>query len=271
MATLERRILTGSGYHKGSVPRSALFSAYRPNRFDARDAAERRSPPACQDDADVTARHRARAVVFDWDLTLWNSWDIHLMLMKQTAAVLGYSQPDPADLAREYSRPFMEHLAWFFPGGQEKVVDTYMGFYDRAVWRERRLYPGVADLLRQLKDNGYRTAVLSDKRLVFGVPEFEHSELSPVIDSTLFFTDGMAPKPDPAGLHDVMESLEVTPAECLFVGDSHRDIQCAQRAGAWSGAALWASVERERVLALEPDFLWERVEDLAVTLNLRRT
>lgn len=219
----------------------------------------------------ITDDMHLKAVVFDWDLTLWNSWDIHLRLMLQTAAVLAYPKPNAADLAKGYSRPFLEHLAWFFPGGQERVLDTYMGFYHMSVWQERRLYAGVEELLRQLKDNAYLTAVLSDKRQVFGVPEFEHSELSPVIDRTLFLKEGMAPKPDPAGLHDVMESLGVTPAECVFVGDSHRDIQCAQRAGAWSGAALWASVERERVLDLEPDFLWEKVDDLGVTLKLRRT
>ena len=210
-----------------------------------------------------------KAVVFDWDLTLWNSWDIHMSLMNQTADVLGYPRPVAADLGREYSRPFLEHLAWFFRGDQEKVVDTYMGFYHAAVWQERRLYPGIPELLKRLKDNGYLTAILSDKRQVFGVPEFDHSDLDPVIDRALFFTDGMAPKPDPSGLQDLMKSLEVSPEECLFVGDSHRDIDCARRAGAWSGAALWASVERERVLALEPEFLWERVDDVGATLKLR--
>ena len=212
-----------------------------------------------------------KAIIFDWDLTLWNSWDIHMSLMLQTAAVLGYPQPIAADLAREYSRPFLEHLAWFFPGEQEKVVDTYMGFYDAAVWQERRLYPGIAELLKQLRDNGYRTAVLSDKRQVFGVPEFEHSGLTTVIDRASFITEERAPKPDPAGLHAVMQALGVTPGECLFVGDSHRDIECAQRAGARSGAALGASVEPERVLALEPEFRWGKVGDVAVSLRLRST
>jgi len=211
-----------------------------------------------------------KAVVFDWDLTLWNSWDIHLSLMQQTADVLGHAHPAEADVGREYSRPFLEHLAWFFPGDQERVMETYLGFYHAAVWQERRLYPGIAELLNQLKANGYRTAILSDKRQHFGVPEFEYSNLAPSIDRALFITDGMRPKPDPAGLQDVMESLEVTPEECLYVGDSHRDIECAQRAGARSGAALWASVEPELVLALEPEFRWDRVGDVGVSLNLRR-
>ncbi|MCH8800468.1 MAG: HAD family hydrolase [Chloroflexi bacterium] len=212
---------------------------------------------------------RLRAVVFDWDLTLWNSWDIHLSLMNQTADALGYPRPVAADLGREYSRPFLQHLAWFFPGDQKRVEDTYMGFYHAAVWREPRLYPGVPELLKRLRENGYRTAILSDKREVFGVPEFEHSNLAAIVDKTLFFADGMAPKPDPSGLQDLMRSLEVSPSECLFVGDSQRDIECARRAGAWSGAALWASVERGLVLALKPEFRWETVDDVAVTLKLR--
>lgn len=75
---------------------------------------------------DIPSGMQLKAVVFDWDLTLWNSWDIHMSLMQQTASDLGYPHPNAADLAKEYSRPFLEHLAWFFPGDQEKVVDTYM-------------------------------------------------------------------------------------------------------------------------------------------------
>ncbi|MEC9272122.1 MAG: HAD family hydrolase [Chloroflexota bacterium] len=209
-----------------------------------------------------------RAVVFDWDLTLWNSWDIHMALMNQTAEALGYPQPTTADLGVEYSRPFLEHLAWFFPGDQEIVLETYMSYYHAVVWQEQRLYPGILELIKRFKDKAYRTAILSDKRQDFGVPEFESSGLGGLIDRSVFFADGMLPKPDPAGLQDVMESLEVSPEECLFIGDSYRDIECAKRAGAWSGAALWASVEPELVITLQPEFLWNKVGDVAVTLNL---
>ena len=209
-----------------------------------------------------------KAVVFDWDLTLWNSWDIHLDLMDQTADALGHPRPLPADLGKEYSRPFLQHLAWFFPGDQKQVEETYMDLYDAAVWQEQRLYPGIQELLKRLKKSGYRTGILSDKREVFGVPEFEYSDLGDSVDRALFFADGMAPKPDPSGLQEVMKSLEVAPNETLFVGDSYRDIQCAQRAGVWSGAALWASVEPDLVLALKPDIQWKTVDDVGITLKL---
>ena len=191
-----------------------------------------------------------------------------MALMNQTAEALGYPQPTTADLGVEYSRPFLEHLAWFFPGDQEIVLETYMSYYHAVVWQEQRLYPGILELIKRFKDKAYRTAILSDKRQDFGVPEFESSGLRGLIDRSVFFADGMSPKPDPAGLQDVMESLEVSPEECLFIGDSYRDIECAKRAGAWSGAALWASVEPELVITLQPEFLWNKVGDVAVTLNL---
>ena len=210
------------------------------------------------------------AVVFDWDLTLWNSWDVHLDLMERTADALGYPRPATADLGKEYSRPFFEHLTWFFPGDQEKVVVTYMDLYQAAVWQENRLYSGVLELLRQLKSDGYRTGILSDKRQVFGAPELEFSGLGSLVDQALFFSDGMAPKPDPSGLQELMRLFGAAPGRCIFVGDSYRDIECARRAGVRSGAALWASVEPERVLALEPDFRWKRVEDVSLALKLGR-
>ena len=210
------------------------------------------------------------AVVFDWDLTLWNSWDVHLDLMERTADALGYPRPATADLGKEYSRPFFEHLTWFFPGDQEKVVVTYMDLYQAAVWQENRLYSGVLELLRQLKTDGYRTGILSDKRQVFGAPELEFSGLGSLVDQALFFSDGMAPKPDPSGLQELMRLFGAAPGRCIFVGDSYRDIECARRAGVRSGAALWASVEPERVLALEPEFRWKRVEDVSLALKLGR-
>ena len=208
------------------------------------------------------------AVVFDWDLTLWNSWDIHLETMLSTADHLGHPRPRPADLAVEYSRPFLEHLGWFFPGDQAKVEETYLRFYGQSVWQGDRVYPGVATVLETLKTNGYRTAIFSDKRDRFGEPELDYAGLRPFFDCVSFLYQGRPYKPDPSGLLDVMDALWAAPGECLFVGDSYRDIECAQRAGAKSGAALWATVERQKLLDLSPDFQWERVGGVLATLGL---
>ena len=80
--------------------------------------------------------------------------------------------------------------------------------------------------------------------------------------------DGKAYKPDPQRLFEVMNDLAVAPGQCLFIGDSRVDIECAHRAGAASGAALWATVDREQVLALGPAYQWENLDAIKATLRI---
>ena len=207
-----------------------------------------------------------RAIIFDWDLTLWNSWDIHVPLMQRTAETLGLPSPDQLAIAREYARPFVEHLAWFFGDDLEPAQATYLKFYREIVSTMAGLYPGIPEMLRELKDHGYRLAVFSDKREAFGLPELDQTGVGHLLDYTLFLVDGRPYKPDPSGLQAVMEALGVTPGETLYVGDGRQDIECAHRAGARSGAALWGSVNREAVLAPNPHYRWERLEQLPQTL-----
>ena len=203
-----------------------------------------------------------KAIIFDWDLTLWNSWDIHVWLMQYTAGVLGVARPHPPEIAREFHRPFFEHLAWFLGADHDRIVETYTGMYHEVVAEKAHLYAGVAETLRRLKEWGFQTAVFSDKRHAFGESELAQTGVGALLDHTLFLHDGRPYKPDPAGLLQVIEALGVSPQETLYVGDSHQDIECARRAGVRSAAALWGSLNRERVLAQIPDHRLESVAEM---------
>ena len=209
-----------------------------------------------------------KAIIFDWDLTLWNSWDIHVWLMQRTAEALGLPSPDQSIIAREYSRPFFKHLAWFFGDSLDSAQATYVKFYRETVSTMAGLYPGIQEMLLELKGHGYRLALFSDKRKAFGLPELDQTGIGHLLDYTLFLVNGRPYKPDPSGLQAVMEALDVTPGETVYVGDSRQDIECAHLAGAWSGAALWGSVDREAVLAQDPYYRWERMEQLRQTLRV---
>ena len=209
-----------------------------------------------------------KAVIFDWDLTLWNSWDIHVWLMGRTADELGLPRPETSDIAREYSRPFRQHLAWFFGEEQGLVLDTYIAFYRGTVGAMAGLYSGIADMLTDLKGHGLKVGVFSDKREPFGTSELEQTGVGHLLDHTSFLLDGRPYKPDPQGLRDVMEALGVTPSETLYIGDSSHDIQCAHRAGTHSGAALWGSVDREGVLAQSPQYRWDRPQLVLGSLGI---
>ena len=211
---------------------------------------------------------KLKAVIFDWDLTLWNSWDIHLWLMGKTADDLGLPRPDKGEIAREYSRPFLEHLAWFFGEEQGRILDSYIGHYRETVSEMAGLYPGITETLTDFKGHGLKLGIFSDKREPFGISELEQTGGGHLLDHTSFLVDGRPYKPDPQGLRDVMHALGVSPSETLYIGDSRYDIQCAHRAGTQSGAAPWGSVDREGVLAQSPQYRWDRAELILGSLGL---
>ena len=208
-----------------------------------------------------------KAVVFDWDLTLWNSWDLHLQLMQSTADVLGLPRPSGGQVAQEYHRPFFRHLTWFFGGDEQRVVDTYMGFYHESMAEVGQLYSGVPETLEALKDRGYRIALFSDKRKQFGELEVEHAGIGHLLDYALFLVDGSPYKPDPHGLLHVLEVLGVAKNEAVYVGDGSHDLECARRAGVAGGAALWGSLNREDLLNGRLDHSWESVNRVLLSLE----
>ena len=125
----------------------------------------------------------------------------------------------------------------------------------------------LREVLRALKDQGYRVGVFSDKRIMFGGPELEQAGVGELVDYALFLEEGRPYKPDPTGLRQVLDALEVSPGETLYVGDSRHDVQCAHRAGVTSAAALWGSVDREGVLARQPHHSLEQVEQIFQALG----
>ena len=91
--------------------------------------------------------------------------------------------------------------------------------------------------------------------------------MSDLFDFTLFFASGRAYKPSPEGLQIVMEYLKVNQKDTLYIGDSYVDILSARNANVSSCAALWGSVSREALIAEQPDYIFESVNDLIVAFS----
>ena len=205
-----------------------------------------------------------RAVIFDWDLTLWNSWDIHLWLMERTGFDLGIIPPGAEAVAAEFHRPFHQHLLWFFgstpdsQGELDTIVAAYLHHYHAIVGHRNYLYPGVASLLRGLRRRGIRIGILSDKVPEFGEAELRQSGIADLVEYTSFKTDRRPFKPDPTGLFHVLEGLGVEAADTMYVGEAPQDIACARDAGVRSAAAMWATIDADAIIAQQPTYRLHR-------------
>jgi len=100
-------------------------------------------------------------------------------------------------------------------------------------------YTGIPELLNDLSHRNIRMAVLSNKPDDFTkmmiremLPEW-HFEL--VIGAR----KNVPRKPDPAGAIEIAEKFNLSPAQCVYVGDSETDIEMAISAGMLPVGVSW--------------------------------
>jgi phosphoglycolate phosphatase len=107
--------------------------------------------------------------------------------------------------------------------------DEFLARYDERVCVDTRLFPGMMELLGELKRRGIAWGIVTNKATRFTGRIVEFLEVDPgcVVcgDTTPHI------KPHPAPLLRAAELLKVPPAACWYVGDDPRDIQAARAAG----------------------------------------
>lgn len=69
-------------------------------------------------------------------------------------------------------------------------------------------------------------------------------------------------KPDPEGIRLILRELKATPSEALMIGDLAEDILAGKKAGIKTGAVSWGLGERDDLIKLNPDYLFEKPSDL---------
>ncbi len=74
-------------------------------------------------------------------------------------------------------------------------------------------------------------------------------------------------KPDPGMLFRILDQLGVAPEQAILVGDSTNDVRAAKAAGMRACAVGYGYGNREKVLALAPDYYCEKPEDLLAVFS----
>lgn len=148
----------------------------------------------------------------------------------------------------------------------QECLEAYFEEYERSWNVSTRPFDGIPELLDDVTDRGIGMAVLSNKsqlateRCVNGL--LGRWMFAPVIGQDA----AGRRKPDPAGALEIAESLNVSPGECLFVGDTEVDTRTAEAAGMFPLGVLWGyRTARElrtagaRALVREPSEILELI------------
>ncbi len=171
-----------------------------------------------------------RAVLFDLDGTLIDSFDGIVELFQSSLQQLGYMDVPEHDVRRIIGVPLADCFAKFMSADQ---VDAAVALYrEQYVVRMHDIsppFPGAVALLAGLSAQGILTGVVSNKRgsAVRSILERKGWEFNVIVGEG----DGIPAKPAPDMLHHAVERLGLTKVDCLYVGDGPLDAGAAAAAG----------------------------------------
>ena len=210
-----------------------------------------------------------KACIFDLDGTLTNTLESMTYSVNLTLKEMGLSQ-----ITKDQCRMFVVNGARVLIEESLKVsgdpkasrieegMKIYGRIFDQNCTYHVTPYEGIPEMLKALKDRGIHLAVLSNKpdrqtvkvvKEIFGDNIFDYAQGQ---------KDGIRRKPAPDGVWYLMEQMQVSKEECLYIGDSEVDAATGKNAGLKTIGVLWGFRDSKTLETAGADHLIERPEEL---------
>ncbi len=209
-----------------------------------------------------------RAVVFDFDGTLADSYDAIAASVNHVRAFHGKPPLPVAEVKRHVGRGpeyLLEHTVG--NGDVQADLDRYRTHHPTVMAANTRLLPGAADALAAIKRTHWRAAICSNKPRNFTKELLHVLGINELVEVVLGPEDVARPKPAPDMLVLALTRLDLRPEEALYVGDMVVDIQ----AGRAAGLRVWTVATGSDTLATlsqaKPDRLLRDLAELAELLG----
>ena len=207
---------------------------------------------------------RFDAILFDVDGTLIDSAPGILSTMEETFQKMGI---DPAgiDLRRYLGPPLRKSFGEHFddPALVEKAADIYRTSYAVRGSHMCKLYPGVPQMLRRLKDAGMILCTATSKPTEVVTPILAEQGLAPFFD----FIGGASMDESRDTKTEVVRYVLAQPMmagkRVLMVGDRNDDMRGAADCGLEAAGVLYGYGSREELEAFHPLDLADSCEALA--------
>ncbi|MFD2160075.1 HAD family hydrolase [Rubritalea tangerina] len=214
-------------------------------------------------------------IIFDLDGTLIeslpgiaqalnNALSAHKLPTHSLDAVRGFIGDGSLVLCQRATKDQPESL-------QLAVHDTFLLEYPKAWKAGTSVFEGVLPLIAKLKSMQCTLSILSNKPHHFTTEIVDHFFPDSPFDLVLGQREGIAKKPDPSGVHELLGELDQSSANSILIGDSTIDIITARNAGIKSLAVTWGYHNKEALLAVAPSHAADTLDEVIEILTPTHT
>ena len=141
----------------------------------------------------------------------------------------------------------------------ERCLSVFKEHYKNNSLVETKPYDGIISMLETLKNQGIKTAVVTNK-MHEAAEEIVRIFFGNLIDITLGQVDGVAQKPQPDGIYRVLKKLGVSKEKAVYVGDSEVDCITAKNAGILCIGVTWGFRDESVLIENGADFIADSAE-----------
>lgn len=173
-----------------------------------------------------------RAILFDWDNTLVDSWGCIGESLNRTLIAMGHEAWSPERIRRQVALSLRDSFPDLFGERWEEARDIFYAAFKAIHLDYLKPLPGAGEMLAHLAGLGIRLSVVSNKNGAFLRQEAAHLGWADLFDCLVGATDASADKPAPAPVHLALTAMgcEAGPS-AWFVGDMEVDMECAAGTG----------------------------------------
>lgn len=200
-------------------------------------------------------KNRFDLIVFDWDGTLIDTIDWIVHCLQNAGEEFGFLIPE-AQAAKDVIGLCIDNaVSTLYPDSdddtQRKIVTSYTQEYLSKQLSQKDFFPGVFEMLVNLKESGYQLAVATGKTRNGLNQALQATGTEGLFDITRC-ADETASKPDPKMLHEIIMLTHSSLDRALMVGDSIHDLQMARNANIRSIGVTCGANSKESLLQFNP-------------------
>ena len=202
----------------------------------------------------MSSRRNYSLIVFDWDGTLFDSAAVITDCIQQAARDMALPVPDRRTASHVIGLGLQDSLRHALPTLPREQYTEFLALY-RRYFLEREdtlsLFPGVPELLAELKARGHQLAIATGKPRRGLDRALRASGIGPLFAASRC-GDETHPKPHPAMLLELMAQMQREAADMLMIGDTSHDLGMAASAGVDAVAVAYGAHPEDSLRAFAP-------------------
>ncbi|HSX17254.1 MAG TPA: HAD-IA family hydrolase [Patescibacteria group bacterium] len=180
---------------------------------------------------------KPRAIVFDADGTLFDTFELIVSAYKHVAETHGLRVPSPEEVRVQLGKALPDIFRHFYPDLDIDMLLHTNNEYFAANTMNSDAFEGVAELLADLKAQGIKLAILTGGGSKVHDVIRQHG-LETYFSSVVHHERVKRSKPDPEGFLLACRECGVEPGQTIMVGDTVQDIEAGKNAGAFATIAV---------------------------------